>query len=296
MKLLLVDGSALLHRAYHAYPSLTTRKGQVVGAVYGVVSMLISALTEEEPTRVVVAWDLPKPTFRHSLYVAYKAHRVKADEEMVEQIPLVKELIGTMGLTQIEEVGYEADDIIGTLAQKQEGEVVILTGDQDTMQLVTPTVKVLTPSRGRIPAQLYGPEQVKEKYGVNPAQIVDYKALTGDASDNIPGVRGIGPKGAAQLLTEYKTLDGIYAHLEEIPERVREKLTENKESAYLSRELATIVTKMKIEIKEGELEYTSFATPELKIKLEELNFRSLVRRVYGEAPKLQVDERQMGMF
>ncbi|MCQ3944752.1 MAG: hypothetical protein DPW11_03185 [bacterium] len=180
-KLLLVDGSALLHRAYHAYPPLTSKSGQVVGAVYGVASMLYSALVEVNPSHVMVAWDLPKPTFRHEKYVGYKAQRPKADQEMVEQIPIVKSVIEAMGILQSEVEGYEADDIIGTLSRIEiDGEVVILTGDQDTMQLVGEHVSILTPPKGKLPAKMYGVDEVREKYGVTPGQIVDYKALIGD--------------------------------------------------------------------------------------------------------------------
>lgn len=326
-KLLLVDGSALLHRAYHAYPPLTTKSGQVVGAVYGVVSMLISALEEIAPEQVVVAWDLPKPTFRHEKYVAYKAQRAKADEEMVEQIPTVKEVIRAMGLVQLAEEGYEADDIIGSLAvqatnekhqilnpksqtsaksqikknSKQKTEVIILSGDMDLTQLVTEKVKMLSPARGRQPAKLYGPEEVREKLGIEPKQVVDYKALVGDSSDNIPGVRGIGPKTAQSLLEEYETLEKIYENLDSISERVREKLAKGKEGAFLSQELARIVTEMKLEVDNKAIVYEGLEREELKKMLEELNFKSLARRVFKEellasSGRIRVDERQLGMF
>jgi len=309
-KLLLVDGSALLHRAYHAYPPLTTKTGEVVGAVYGVVAMLISALEQEQPTRVVVAWDLPKPTFRHERYVGYKAQRPKADQELVEQIPLVKGLIKSMGLTQIEEERYEADDIIGTLSkQVVEGkkkhkseEVIILTGDQDTMQLVSEHVRVLTPAKGGNQAKLYGPEEVKEKYGVRPEQIVDYKALIGDSSDNIPGVVGIGPVTASKLLNEYGSLEKIYQVIEKgkekgkFKEEVKKKLLEGKESALMSQELSLIETKMKLQVKPKEWEYQGLEREEFRQELEKLGFRSLVRRVFGIIEEKPIPDNQMGLF
>jgi len=270
----------------------------IVGAVYGVASMLVTALNEQEPDSVVVAWDLPKPTFRHKMYIGYKAQRKKADAEMVEQIPLVKEMIEVMGLEQVEEEGYEADDVIGTLSVQSDMRVVILTGDQDLMQLVTSQVSVLLPPRGKIPAKLFGPDEVLEKYGVSVEQFVDYKALVGDPSDNIPGVRGIGPKGAMNLLREYESLDQIYENLGKISERVREKLETNKESAYLSRDLSKIMCEMKLEIDQEKMEYGGLKGLALKDKLEELNFRSLIRRIWkeDEKAKKQEDERQMGMF
>lgn len=301
-KLLLVDGSALLHRAYHAYPSLRTKTGQATGAVYGVVTMLIAALESENPEKVVVAWDLPAPTFRHEKYIGYKANRAKSDEEMVEQIPTVKEVIEKMGIVQLEEAGYEADDIIGTLASKsQDTEVVILSGDMDLTQLVNKRVKMLSPARGKTPAVLYGEEEVEEKLGVKPGQVVDYKALVGDSSDNIPGVRGIGPKTAGSLLSKYGDLERIYENLDKLKERVREKLVDSRESAYLSQDLATI--RVDMEIEEGECEIKEIDKQEgLKEMFKELGFRSLIRRVWGDPSassgqgKSEVDERQGLLF
>lgn len=283
MKLLLVDGSALLHRAYHAYPALTTRSGEVVGAVYGVASMLISAIEAEHPTHVVVAWDLPKPTFRHEMFVGYKAQRPKADAEMVEQIPRVKEIIEAMGVKQIAAEGYEADDIIGTLAKRASEEVVILTGDQDTMQLVSNNVRVLTPAKGDQPAKYYDPAAVEAKYGARPEQIVDYKALVGDQSDNIPGVAGIGPKTAANLLQAYETLENIYAKVRELTnEKVKEKLVSGRDSAILSQELSRIVTNVPVEVAPEEMTGFDLQGPTLKGELEELGFKSLIRRIWPE--------------
>lgn len=298
MKLLLVDGSALLHRAYHAYPPLTTKDGEVVGAVYGVASILITALQTISPTHVAVAWDLPKPTFRHEKYVGYKAQRPKADLEMVEQIPRVKEIIGAMGIVQIAHEGFEADDIIGTLSKNQQGEVVILTGDQDTMQLVDEQVKVMTPAKGRDEAKIYGPEQVLAKYGVRPNQIVDFKALVGDASDNIPGVAGIGPKSAANLIQEFGSLGSIYQNLEKIPEKMRLRLKDGQDSAFLSQELSLIITEMPITEKIEEMEYKGVDKPTLKEELEKLGFKSLLRRIFPgtEETKKKVPDNQMGLF
>lgn len=304
-KLLLVDGSALLHRAYHAYPSFTTKSGVVVGAVYGVASILISALEEVKPTHVMVAWDLPKPTFRHLKYVGYKAQRPKADSEMLEQIPLVKDVIKTMGIVQMAEEEYEADDIIGTLSKmsSEDNEVVILTGDQDTMQLVNDKVRILTPAKGANPPVLYGPDEVWNKYGVHPEQIVDYKALIGDSSDNIPGVAGIGPKGAANLIKTFGSLERIYRDIKEVQtqfgELTAKKLADGRESAFLSQDLSRIVTDMPIKISLEEMEYKNIATDEVKDKFEELNFKSLVRRIFpdsAEESRKKKNENQMGLF
>lgn len=310
--MLLVDGSALLHRAYHAYPPLKTKKGELVGAVYGVASILISALESELPSHVMVAWDLPKPTFRHVKYVGYKAQRPKADLEMVVQIPKVKEVIEAMGIVQIEQEGYEADDIIGTLSKhgceqlsdQDECQVVILTGDQDTMQLVNEQVRILTPAKGQNPPVLYGPDEVFNKYGVHPAQMVDYKALIGDPSDNIPGVAGIGPKGAASLIKMFGSLERIYRDIKEVQvhfgELTAKKLANGRDSALMSQDLSRIVTEMALEVDLEEMRYRDLQTETLKAKLEELGFKSLVRRIWKEESKAQVkkniDQNQMGLF
>lgn len=304
MKLLLVDGSALLHRAYHAYPPLTSKTGQVVGAVYGVASMLYSALVEVNPTHVMVAWDLPKPTFRHEKYVGYKAQRPKADTEMVEQIPIVKQVIEAMRILQSEVEGYEADDIIGTLSRIEiEGEVIILTGDQDTMQLVDEHVSILTPPKGKLPAKMYGVDEVREKYGVRPDQIVDYKALIGDVSDNIPGVAGVGPKTAANLLKTFETLERIYRDIKEVQlhfgEIVTKRLMDGKESAFLSQDLSRIIVDMPLSISLDSMEYLDVKSDLLKNTLEDLGFKSLVRRIWGDeerTTKSKIPDNQMGLF
>ncbi len=298
-KLLLVDGSALLHRAYHAYPPLKSKNGEIVGAVYGVASILIAALEEVAPSHVMVAWDLPKPTFRHIKYVGYKAQRPKADSEMVDQIPKVKDIIEAMKIVQIAKEGYEADDIIGTLATKLSGpdtQVVVLTGDQDTMQLVSENVGILTPAKGANPPVLYGPDEVKEKYGVRPDQIVDYKALIGDTSDNIPGVAGIGPKSAATLINLFGSVENIYNNLDKIENlNVRQKLEAGKDSVGMSYELSKIVTDMAIDERIEEMEYHGLEGESLKNKFEEYGFKSLIRRFFPEKPVIKVDP-QMGLF
>lgn len=301
IELLLVDGSALLHRAYHAYPNLTSKDGTPVNAVYGVAAMLVSALDEIKPEYVAVAWDLPKPTFRHEKYIAYKAHRPKTDEELIDQIPMVKRLIDAFGLSQIEMEGYEADDIIGSVGDKYKSkvdQVVVLTGDQDAMQLVEERIGVLVPGRAREPQKLYARDDVREKYGIDPEQIVDYKALTGDASDNIPGIVGVGPKTAVTLLHNWETLDEIYGSLDQVEEkmgaRIRKMVEDGRDSAYLSRELAQIKRDIEIEETLEQMAFETLATERSKEFLQDLNFRSIVRRLFGEEKK--VDDKQMGLF
>lgn len=299
-KLLLVDGSALLHRAYHAYPKLTSRGGTLVNAVYGFASILISVMEAEMPTHVVVAWDLPKPTFRHEFYVGYKAQRPKVDTELIEQIPLVHKLVEAMQIREVDLVGYEADDIIGSLGVQLGGEMeetIILTGDQDTMQLVSEKVHVLLPAKGNDPVKLYGPEEMEARYGVTPSQMVDYKALVGDAGDNIPGVAGIGPKTAATLIQRYGTLDKIYANLTEIGEKPRELLQRGKDSAYMSQHLSRIVTDMKLDVKLDDLVRPELKNDSTYVFLERLGFNSMIKRLFGEKKsEKKIDDRQVGMF
>jgi DNA polymerase-1 len=299
-KILLVDGSALLHRAYHAYPPLKSKAGDIVGAVYGVASILISALEEVKPSHVMVAWDLPKPTFRHIKYVGYKAQRPKADAEMVKQIPKVKEIIEAMDIVQVAQEGFEADDIIGTLStnySNAQNDVVILTGDQDTMQLVNDLVRILTPAKGANPPVLYGPEEVKAKYAVTPSQIVDYKALIGDPSDNIPGVAGIGPKSAATLLNLFGTVENIYKNIDKIEnEKVKEKLNAGKDSVELSYELSKIVTDMNISESMESMEYKGLQGEVLKAKFFEFGFKSLIKRFFPDSVEEKKIDNQMGLF
>lgn len=307
IELLLIDGSALLHRAYHAYPKLTNRSGKLVNAVYGVASMIISALDEISPEYVTVAWDVPKPTFRHEKYIAYKANRPKTDQDLVDQIPMVREMLSAFGISQVEEIGYEADDLIGSIGeqfQDKVDQVVILTGDCDAMQLVGDKIGLLVPGRGSEGQKLYVPADVKEKYGVRVDQIVDYKALIGDPSDNIPGVLGVGPKTAEQLLQKFESLDGIYENLDkvkvEMSDRVFGLLEEGKDSAYLSRDLSEIKKDMKIDEKIEDFAYETLATDEAREFLEKMNFKSLVRRLFGEESVRRAqdkkNDKQMGMF
>lgn len=300
IELLLVDGSALLHRAYHAYPKLTTKSGKIVNAVYGVASIFMSAMEQINPEYVSVAWDVAKPTFRHEMYIGYKAHRPKTDQDLIDQIPLVYEMLDAWDVNQVKREGYEADDLIGSMADKfktQVDKVVILTGDQDIMQLIDKNVGVLVPGRGKDGSKLYMSEEVRERYQIDPAQIVDYKALVGDPSDNIPGVAGVGPKTAVQLLSKYEDVNGVYANIEKVADavspRVQKLLQDSKDSAYLSQELAQIKRDMEIDEKLDELEYMGAEKEELKEFFERMNFRSLVKRIFGEEKK---DDNQMGLF
>lgn len=250
-KLLLIDAFSLFYRAFHALPGFTTSSGQPTGAVFGVASMLLRFLDEEAPDYVAVASDAPGPTFRHEAYAAYKAHRPEMPDDLRAQIPVLRELVEAMGLPIYEMEGFEADDVLGTLATqaKHAGKkAVILTGDKDTLQLVDESVEVLLTRRGITLIDRYDRDLVKEKIGVEPEQIVDWKALVGDPSDNIPGVPGIGPKTAVRLLNEFSTVEALLERLDEVKGKNRERLEDNKETLQLSKALARIETAAPIQL------------------------------------------------
>lgn len=286
---MIIDGNAVIHRSFHALPpTMTTKKGEMVNAVYGFATVLFKALRELRPDFVVLTLDKKGPTFRHKEYKEYKATRVKAPDELYAQIPRVKELARALGIPIYEKSGFEADDLIGTIAAKVNGEVekVIVTGDLDTLQLVDNQTKVYTMSRGLSDSVLYDPKTVKARYGLVPEQMIDFKALRGDPSDNIPGVRGIGEKTATALLQEFKTLDKIYDYLKKNPDggkkikpRIAELLLKHKKDAYLSRQLAEIKRDVKIDFDLAAARFGQFKKEEAIKILSELEFKSLLPRL-----------------
>jgi len=308
-KLVLVDGHAVFHRAYHAMPPLTTSKGELVNAVFGFTSMLLRAINDIKPDYIAVTFDTAEPTFRHQEYTAYKAQRVAAPEELHEQMPRVKEVLNTLNIPIFELAGYEADDIIGTLVKQatENGiadlETIVVTGDRDTLQLVRPHVKIYTPGKSFSDVVYYDEKIVKEKYSLSPKQLIDFKAIAGDPSDNIPGVRGIGGVGATKLVSEFGSVEGVYKNLEKIPERNRKLLAESAEQAVLSKKLATIDcnTPIKLELPKCVLsDYDKEAVREL---FEELEFRSLISKlpgigqeVAGRKQKAEIAQGQAGLF
>lgn len=241
--LVLLDGNALIHRAYHALPPLTTKNGETVQAVYGFAMTLLSVLEKFHPEYIAASFDLEGKTFRDDMYADYKATRTAAPDDLYAQIPRVKELVRAFNIPIYELPGFEADDVIGTIArqaEKEEVRVIIVTGDSDELQLVTPAVKVFMLRKGIKDIALYDEETVVKKYGFAPNLIPDYKGLAGDTSDNIPGVAGVGQKTATTLLQQFGTLENIYAHLDEVKESVRKKLVSDQKNAFLSKELGTI--------------------------------------------------------
>lgn len=242
-KLLLIDGHAILHRAFHALPPLTNRAGTQTNAVYGFTTMLLRLLETQKPTHLAVAFDLPQPTFRMQIWTQYQKKRPEMQSNLAEQIPLVHELLDVLGVCYFEVPGYEADDVIGTLSsQRTLGSIVIVTGDRDMLQLINDHVNVIVPVRGLGETKTYDEKTVADEFGVKPSQWVDVKALKGDSSDNYPGVRGIGPKTAQELIAKYNNLENLYKHLDELKPQVKLKLAEGVEMAGLSQKLARILT------------------------------------------------------
>jgi DNA polymerase-1 len=252
-KLLLIDGNSLLHRAFHALPqSLSTSTGQPTNAIYGLAQMLLPLLADDAPDAALVAFDAPGKTFRDELFEDYKAGRPPTDETLIAQFDLAHELIDALGMAQTEIAGYEADDIIGTVAEKASAagfDVLIITGDRDVLQLVDDQISVLATIRGLSETQLYKPDEVEEEYGVRPNQIADYKALAGDSSDNIPGVAGVGPKTAAQLLEQFADVEELLERLDEVDnKKLAARLKESTYEIQLSKRLATIALDSPLEL------------------------------------------------
>ena len=281
-KLVLIDGHALAYRAFHALPAdMGTSQGELTNATYGFTSMLLNVLREEEPAYVAVTFDKGR-TFRHDMYEEYKATRVKMPDEMHAQMERIREVVATLGIPIFELEGYEADDLLGTLAAQasaQSIDTLIVTGDMDILQLVDTHTRVLT-SRWRFSdTATYDLEAVRQRYGLEPTQLVDLKALMGDKSDNIPGVAGVGEKTAIKLLQQYGSLDGIYEHLEDVQARFRNKLHEGRELAYLSQRLATIDRGVSVALDLDACIVEAYQREHVVKLFRELEFRSLIERL-----------------
>lgn len=303
-KFVILDGNALIHRAFHALPPLTTKSGEVVNAVYGFASILLKVLKELKPDYIAATFDLAAPTFRHKEYEDYKATRVKAAQELYDQIPRVKDVVKAFNIPIYEQEGFEADDLIGTVTKKLHGkqiDVIIVTGDMDTLQLVDKDTFVYTMKKGFGETTEYGPAEVRERYGLDPDQMIDYKALRGDPSDNIPGVPGIGEKTATELLQTFGTLDKLYEavetnskKLETVKSRVLELLRAHKREAELSKKLGTIVRNVPIHFILNDAKAKSYHRQRVVDLFQELEFKSLLSKLptmslfmHAEAPPEQ---------
>lgn len=336
-KLLLIDGHSLIHRAYHAYPrTLATAKGELTNAIYGFTNILLTAINELIPTHVAVAFDLPKPTFREQMFVGYKQSRVKPDDDMIVQIPRIKEIVAALNIPIYEVAGFEADDVIGTLAKQAISEhsensevrkvrksdnqkpgvsdspalrhsdfsgspsfqsfprtiqVIILTSDRDLMQLIRDDkVVVQLPAKGKIPAKTFNEPDFFSAWGFAPQLLPDYKALAGDQSDDIPGVKGVGEKTAKNLVAEYGAIDDIYRRLilerpglaeqgRALSETLIKKLADGQDSAQLSKKLATIDTDVPIKLDWKQTEVHEYDKEKVLKLFEELEFRSLSQKL-----------------
>ena len=245
-KILLLDSNSLMHRAYHALPNLKSSKGLYTGAVFGFLSILLRLIKEQQPTHIAAAFDLKGPTFRHEMYDGYKATRKPMDEELRQQVEPLKSLITAMGIKIVSMQGYEGDDILGTLAKRFDDECIIVTGDRDSFQLVSPTTRVFWTKRGVTDIEVYDEARLLQD-GFTTSQFIDYKALMGDASDNIPGIAGVGEKTAKALLAEYGSLDSVLEHAAEIKGKVGQNVVNGREMALLSRRLARINTDVPVE-------------------------------------------------
>ena len=281
-KLVLIDGNAIIHRAFHALPPMNTPDGQPTNAVYGFFSMLFKIIQDLKPEYLVVCFDTKAPTFRKQMYVGYQAKRPKMSDDLVPQIDILHNALDKAKIIHFEVDGYEADDLIGTLsgkAKQQNLETIIVSGDRDLLQLVNSQVLMLAPVVGITNMTLFDEAKVREKYGLEPKQIIDYKALVGDASDNYPGVSGIGPKTASGLLQKYKTLENLYANLKELDPLLQEKLAQDAEQSALAKRLATILTDAPVKLEEEKAAVNKIDKKALGKVFEDLSFKSLLKRI-----------------
>ena len=284
---IIIDSHALIHRAYHAIPSLTTQQGEMVNAVYGFTAMLLRVLKEFHPYYFVAAFDEVGPTFRKEMFKDYKATRKQAPDDLYAQIPLVKHVLSAFHIPVFSKAGFEADDIIGTLSTRIENEtknvdVIVVSGDLDTLQLVSRRTKVYTMRKRMDDTVLYDIDAVKEKYGFLPPYIVDFKGLFGDKSDNIPGVNGVGEKTAKTLVQQYLKIENIYSAIEQekdigVTQRYVQLLKDQKDEAFFSKMLATIRTDVPIDLNMEDAVWGGFDDHEVRQVFEELNFRRLLR-------------------
>ena len=278
--LIVFDSNSVIHRAFHALPPLTTKKGEVVGAVYGFLLVFLKAIKEFQPDFVAACFDVKGPTFRHEKYAQYKALRPKAPPELYLQIPMVKDVLKSFGVPVYEKQGFEGDDLIGTIAKLSPVETIIISGDSDNLQLIDDKTKVYTLRKGVKDTVLYDTARVSEKYqGLKPKQLIDYRALRGDATDNIPGVKGVGEKTATELLQKFGTLENIYQKLDELKPKTKELLAKSKEDAFASKDLATIVQDVPMDFNLEDCHWSNYDKARATQSMEEFGFHSLIPRL-----------------
>ncbi|MBS6063323.1 MAG: DNA polymerase I [Peptostreptococcaceae bacterium] len=279
---IIIDGNSLMNRAFYALPEMTDKKGRHTNALYGFANIIFKILKEYTPTHFAVAFDLKAPTFRHKMYDGYKAGRKKMPDELAEQIEPLKQMIDFFGINRLEMEGFEADDILGVVAKKA-GEsglkTYIITGDKDSFQLATDNVSILFTKKGISEIEVVDKQKMLDDYGITPTEFIDLKALMGDSSDNIPGVAGIGEKTGLKLIQEYKSIENIYKHIDEIKGAVQKKLIADEESAYMSKKLATIHSDLPVDFETEEILYNGLDTKNLTEFFQQRDMVSLVKRL-----------------
>lgn len=284
-KIAVIDGNSLMHRAYHAVPpTMNAPDGTPTNAVFGFFSMLLKFIEVASPDALVCAFDVGKPDFRTKALARYKAQRPPMDNELRVQFPVIEELLESMNIPVIKVPGWEGDDILGTVAARDEAlgyETLLVTGDKDAYQLATELTRVVTTKKGITDIAIYGPEEVKERYGIEPEQVPDFLGLKGDSSDNIPGVPGIGEKTAAKLLQQFGSLEGIYENLDKLKGKQLENLRDNKEEAFVSREVATIVTDLDFPLNMEELSFPSFDPKVVEEAFTKIRFHAYMNKILG---------------
>jgi DNA polymerase I len=296
-RLMLLDGYGLVYRGYFALPPLTTSKGELVNGVFGFASIVLRGIQDLQPDYLAVSFDLPGPTFRHEQYAEYKATRVKMPDDLRDQFPKVREVVKALRIPVYEMPGYEADDVIGTITRqldpREDVETTIVTVDLDMLQLVTPRVRLMTTRSGVENTVMYDVDRIDERFGLRPDQMIDYKALKGDPTDNIPGVPGVGEKTAAKLIREFGDLDSLFARLDDVtPEKLRDKLRDHREQVFMGRDLSTIVRDLPIEIDLESARLGDYDRDTVVRLFREYEFRTLIERLpsmSGETAEARAD-------
>src|SRR6266540_3267882 len=280
--LMLIDGPSLVYRGYFALPPLTTSDGMLVNAAFGFLQIVLRGMQDLQPDYAIVSFDLGRPQFRFDAYPEYKAGRPSMPDDLRAQFPIVREIAQMMGMPIRELEGYEADDVIGSLvpiATAAGVDTMMVSGDLDGLQLVNDHVRLLTTRMGVAATVIYDEARVMERYGLRPSQMLDYKALKGDTSDNIPGVPGVGEKTAISLLQQFGSLDELYAHLDQVKGKLRDRLAEYRESAFMSREIGRIVTDLSVELDLEGARTGRYDRRAVAQRFRELEFRSLIDRL-----------------
>src|SRR5262245_51311050 len=280
---MLLDGYGLVYRGYFALPPLTTAKGELVNGAFGFSSIVLPGFADLQPDYVAVSFDLPGPTFRHEQYAEYKATRTRMPDELRDQFPMVREVVKALRIPVYEMQGYEADDVIGTITRQMDPldiETTIVTVDLDMLQLVTPKTRLMTTRSGVENTVIYDIAKIDERFGLRPDQMIDYKALKGDPTDNIPGVPGVGEKTAAKLIGQYGHLEGLFEQLETVtPEKLREKLREHRDQVFLGRELSRIVRDLPITLDLEAARVGDYDRETVVRLFREYEFRTLIDRL-----------------